>query len=122
MAWMGRGGHRCLMVGLPMVTAALLVVGGLASNGTVAVGVVAGVAFAYGSVIAVYPAVVHDQFGVDGYPSAYGRMFTAWGVAGLVGPVGAGLLFEVADTYRLPMLLAAVAAACSGLMARRVVS
>jgi hypothetical protein len=49
-------------------------------------------------------------------------MFTAWGVAGLVGPVGAGLLFEVADTYRLPMLLAAVAAACSGLMARRVVS
>jgi len=122
MAWMGRGGHRCLMVGLPMVTAALLVVGGLASNGTVAVAVVAGVAFAYGSVIAVYPAVVHDQFGVDGYPSAYGRMFTAWGVAGLVGPVGAGLLFEVADTYRLPMLLAAVAAACSGLMARRVVS
>ena len=126
--WMARtkpiARHR-LVVALPSATAGMLVVGGLATtggDGTVALVMVAVVAAAYGAVIAVYPAVIHDRFGVDGYPSAYGRMFTAWGVAGLVGPVGAGLLFEMADTYRLPILLAAVAAASSGLVARRVTS
>ena len=68
------------------------------------------IAFAYGAVIAVYPLAVARSFGEDGYPPAYGRVFTAWGTAGLVGPFGAGLLFEATGTYRVPLLVAAAAA------------
>jgi len=45
-------------------------------------------------------------------------MFTAWGTAGLVGPIGAGLLFEATGSYGLPLLLAAVAAVGSANLAR----
>lgn len=122
MAPMDVTARRRLVVALPMASMAALMVAGLApgpGGGVVTLAMVGVVALAYGAVIAVYPAVIHDRFGADGYPSAYGRMFTAWGAAGLVGPVGAGLLFEGAGTYRLPILLAAATAAGSGLMARR---
>ena len=76
-------------------------------------------ALAYGAIIAVYPAVVRDRYGPDGYPAAYGRVFTAWGVAGLIGPLGAGTLFDATGGYRLPLLLAALAAVASALVARR---
>ena len=59
--------------------------------------------------------MIHDRFGADGNPSAYGRMFTACGG----GRGGAGRLWGGAGTYRLPILLAAATAAGSGLMARR---
>ena len=122
MSQMRRSARQRLLVVLPATTAAALMVGGLAlhgGDGMVAVAVVAIVALTYGAIIALYPAVVHDRFGVDGYPSAYGRMFTAWGAAGLVGPVGAGLLFEAVNAYRVPILLAALAAAGSVVIAGR---
>ncbi len=122
MSQMRRSARQRLLVVLPATTAAVLMVGGLAlhgGDGMVAVAVVAIVALTYGAIIALYPAVVHDRFGVDGYPLAYGRMFTAWGAAGLVGPVGAGLLFEAVNGYRLPILLAALAAAGSVVIAGR---
>ena len=122
MSRMRRSARQRLLVVLPATTAAVLMVGGLAlhgGDGMVAVAVVAIVALTYGAIIALYPAVVHDRFGVDGYPLAYGRMFTAWGAAGLVGPVGAGLLFEAVNAYRLPILLAALAAAGSVVIAGR---
>ena len=123
--WMSRmrqSVHQRLLVVLPAATAVALMLGGLAlggGDGTVAVAMVAIVALSYGAVIALYPAVVHDRFGVDGYPSAYGRIFTAWGTAGLVGPMGAGLLFETNNTYHVPILLAALAAAGSAVIAGR---
>jgi hypothetical protein len=65
------------------------------------------------------PLAVAQRFGQDGYSWAYGRVFTAWGTAGLVGPVGAGHLFEVTGSYRIPMFMAAVAAIGSSVVARQ---
>jgi len=79
---------------------------------------VAGIAFTYGAVIAVYPFAVNKLFGETRYPAAYGWMFTAWGTAGLVGPIGAGLLVEATGSYALPLLLAAAAAVGSANLAR----
>ena len=79
---------------------------------------VAGTAFTYGAVIAVYPCAVNKLFGENRYPAAYGWMFTAWGTAGLVGPIGAGLLFEAVGSYGLPLLLAAMAAIGSAHLTR----
>jgi|TARA_B100001105_G_scaffold19230_1_gene13951 OFA family oxalate/formate antiporter-like MFS transporter len=95
---------------LPVGSAGVLALAAMAPNGVVMVVALAGIAFAYGAVIAVYPLAVARSFGEDGYPPAYGRVFTAWGTAGLVGPFGAGLLFEATGTYRVPLLVAAAAA------------
>ena len=104
---------------LPLGSAIVLVVAAMASHGVVLMVAVAGIAFTYGALIAIYPLVVAQRFGQDGYSQAYGRVFTAWGTAGLVGPVGAGHLFEVTGSYRIPMFLAAAAAIGSAVVARQ---
>ena len=104
---------------LPLGSAIVLVVAAMASHGVVLMVAVAGIAFTYGALIAIYPLAVAQRFGQDGYSQAYGRVFTAWGTAGLVGPVGAGHLFEVTGSYRIPMFLAAAAAIGSAVVARQ---
>ena len=104
---------------LPLGSAFVLGVAAVTSNGDVAAVAVAAVAFAYGAVIALYPFAVARTFGGERYPNVYGRVFTAWGTAGLVGPVGAGHLFEVTGSYRIPMFLAAAAAIGSAVVARQ---
>ncbi len=104
---------------LPLGSAVVLVIAAVVSHGVVLMVSVAGIAFTYGALIAIYPLAVTQRFGQDGYSRAYGRVFTAWGTAGLVGPVGAGHLFEVTGSYRIPMLMAAVAAIGSSVVARR---
>ena len=104
---------------LPLGSAIVLVVAAMASHGVVLMVAVAGIAFTYGALIAIYPLAVAQRFGQDGYSQAYGRVFTAWGTAGLVGPVGAGHLFEVTGSYRVPMFLAAAAAIGSAVVARQ---
>ena len=46
----------------------------------------------------------------------YGRVFTAWGVAGLAGPLLAGVLFDQAHDYRLALMLGGGAALGAGLV------
>ena len=109
---------RRLLVGLPFGSVAALLLGASTGHGLAALAAVSGIAFTYGAVIAVYPFAVNKLFGENRYPAAYGWMFTAWGTAGLVGPIGAGLLFEATGSYGLPLLLAAVAAVGSANLAR----
>jgi len=104
---------------LPLGSAVVLVIAAVVSHGVVLMVSVAGIAFTYGALIAIYPLAVTQRFGQDGYSRAYGRVFTAWGTAGLVGPVGAGHLFEVTGSYRIPMFMAAVAAIGSSVVARQ---
>jgi len=104
---------------LPLGSAVVLVIAAVVSHGVVLMVAVAGIAFTYGALIAIYPLAVAQRFGQDGYSRAYGRVFTAWGTAGLVGPVGAGHLFEVTGSYRIPMFMAAVAAIGSAVVARQ---
>ncbi len=65
------------------------------------------IGFTYGATISVYPIAVSSIYGaVDGV-KAYGRVFTAWGLAGVVGPVTAGYLFTQFGDYYLALLIAA---------------
>ena len=52
------------------------------------------VGFAYGGTIAAYPAAIAKLFGMRRSARVYGRVFTAWGCAGLLGPWLAGALFD----------------------------
>ena len=70
------------------------------------------IGFAYGGTIAAYPAAIAKLFHVRHIAKIYGRVFTAWGCAGLLGPWLAGYLFDVNHDYQLALLTAA----CFGLL------
>lgn len=53
----------------------------------------------YGAMAAAYPIAVGSLFGADRVGPVYGKLFTAWGAAGLGGPWVAGWLFETTGSY-----------------------
>ena len=65
------------------------------------------IGFAYGGTIAAYPAAIAKLFDVKDSARIYGRVFTAWGCAGLLGPWFAGFLFDISRDYQLALLIAA---------------
>jgi MFS transporter, OFA family, oxalate/formate antiporter len=70
----------------------------------------------YGAMAGGYPVVVSQLYGIANVSRVYGRVFTAWGVAGLTGPLVAGALFDQAHDYRLALLLGGSAALAAGLV------
>jgi len=64
----------------------------------------------YGGVAGMAPAVTAALFGTQGLGQLLGILFTALGMACLVGPPIAGLLIDYSHTYRSTPLYAAVAA------------
>jgi MFS family permease len=74
------------------------------------------VGFSYGSIIAIYPVAIAERFGQQG-PQAYGRVFLAWGFAGLVAPWCAGYIFDRFAGYQPALLIAAAVALLSAISA-----
>ncbi|MGH6931965.1 MAG: MFS transporter [Dongiaceae bacterium] len=81
-----------------------------------ALAALAGVGFAYGALITIYPIAATILFGQAAGSRAFGRIFTAWGIAGLAGPWLAGYLFDLTRGYGIALAVAAAAAMlCAGL-------
>jgi OFA family oxalate/formate antiporter-like MFS transporter len=106
------------LVGLPLLSAFALLGIGAAESALVAVILLSLVGFSYGSIIAIYPVAISNYFSARG-PQAYGRVFIAWGFAGLVAPWSAGLIYDLRGGYELAMLIAAaiaiLSAVCAGI-------
>src|SRR6202022_3987597 len=72
--------------------------------------------FCYGAQGAVNPATVADFWGTRYAGTNYGLLFTAWGVAGIIGPTIGGVLFDKYRNYESAFyaggILAAVAFIC----------
>lgn len=81
------------------------------------------VGFAYGALVAVYPVAVSGYFGPRLAGKVYGRVFTAWGLAGLGAPWMAGAVYDWAGRYEPAISIAGAAAlgslAMAGLLLRR---
>jgi OFA family oxalate/formate antiporter-like MFS transporter len=107
------------MIGLPLLSAAALLAMTLSGEVLSVVALLSLVGFSYGSVIAVYPVAISNRFGARG-PEAYGRVFTAWGFAGLAGPWSAGWIFDWRGGYEPALLAAAGIAVLSALLAARI--
>jgi OFA family oxalate/formate antiporter-like MFS transporter len=73
----------------------------------------AAVGFAYGGVVSVFPASISRSFGVSAGARVYGRVFTGWAAAGLLGPGLAGWLYDLHGNYRMALVVAAVLGALS---------
>jgi len=64
---------------------------------------------AYGGFVALMPALISDFFGVRYAGAVIGLIYTAAAIGNLLGPTLAGLAFDLADSYTLPILLSALA-------------
>jgi MFS family permease len=64
----------------------------------------------YGGIAAMTPAVAAARFGIEGLGELLGFLFTAFGVACLVGPPLAGILADYTHDYKWPVFIAAAAA------------
>jgi MFS family permease len=67
----------------------------------------------YGLLIAVVPAEVRRIAGPQGFAASYGKVFSAWGIAGVAGPVAAGYSFDITLGYGAALGGAAVMSLCS---------
>ncbi|MBY3553113.1 MFS transporter [Modestobacter lapidis] len=85
----------------------------------VVLGSFTGTGLAYGAVSALVPAVTADRVGAGAFPRAYGRVFTAWGCAGLVAPLAGGAL---PGTDELGLVLVAAVALVPAAVALRMLA
>lgn len=91
----------------------------LALNTAISVCALAIAGFAYGAMATGYPVAVNRIFGADRFSSVYGRVFTAWGIAGLIAPFLAGWLFDRTGSYQFALQLATLAAVLSAVIVSR---
>ena len=63
--------------------------------------------YCYGTLLSVFASTCADFYGTKHMGVNYGLLFSAWGVAGIVGPVIAGRVFDASGNYELAFYLAA---------------
>ena len=62
-------------------------------------GMVFVVYYCYGTQLSVYASTTGDFFGTKNLGVNYGLVFSAWGIAGVIGPIIAGRLFDIFGNY-----------------------
>lgn len=101
-----RLGYRAIPLSLGFLAFVLL---GLLDNGVawrfIGASLVAG--FGFGSCFVVFAAEVAAAYGVTNVSRVYPKIFLAYGVAGITGPLAGGWLYDVTGSYLWPVLTAA---------------
>ncbi|MEI7601529.1 MAG: MFS transporter [Aestuariivirga sp.] len=96
-------------IALPLLVQAIVLLGIPFAAGILPVTASLGLAgVCYGVLIAVIPVEVRRIFGPQGFALNYGKVFTAWGIAGVAGPVAAGYLYDITRGYGAALATAAV--------------
>ena len=108
-------------IALPLVVQAAVLASVPFLSGFVPVAAALGLAgLCYGVLIAAVPVAVRRIGGVQGFARNYGRVFTAWGIAGIAGPVTAGFVYDITFGYGAALATAAVLSLCSCVFIMRV--
>ena len=105
---------RRFLIGLPLISAISLLLLSMVELPFLVITLLFLVGFAYGSIIAIYPVAISNYFLEQG-PKVYGRVFTAWGFAGLVAPWTAGLIYDSQSSYQLALIVASLTALLSAI-------
>jgi OFA family oxalate/formate antiporter-like MFS transporter len=104
-----RVGRRVLMIALPIFSAITLV-SMTQVTGQLMILALGMTGAVYGATITVFPSSISRIFGLHGGVIVYGRIMTAWGLAGLVGPALAGMTYDITGSYSPALYIAAVGA------------
>lgn len=73
----------------------------------------------YGGCVGLYPAVASDLFGTRHIGTMIGYLYTAVGVAALLGPTLTGFIFDRTGSYLGPVLFSAAAAVAAAVLTLR---
>ncbi|HEU5361546.1 MAG TPA: MFS transporter, partial [Candidatus Deferrimicrobiaceae bacterium] len=65
------------------------------------------IGYCYGSQLAVFPSATADFFGIRNLGNNYGLLLTAWGTAGVLGPMAGGKIYDATQSYQSAFLIAA---------------
>ncbi|MCG2836360.1 OFA family MFS transporter [Photobacterium sp. WH77] len=104
------GGVKTLMIAFIMQAINMVMFATFDNEFSLIVGAaVAGVG--YGTLLAVFPSITADFYGLKNYGANYGVLYTAWGVSGFIGPVVAAVAVDMTGTYTLAYSV------CSGMLA-----
>ena len=105
--------RRCLVI-MPLITAASLAAP-LALRGSVRLtaAALAGCGLSYGLLAVALPVLVSRLYGPERFPTTYGKVFTAWGTAGVAAPWLAGKLFDSTGGYNAALAVAMLASLAS---------
>ena len=108
--------RRC-MFWLPALCAPV-VLGPLLAPASVAATFAALVAcgLSYGINAVALPVICSRVFGPQKFGAAYGKVFTAWGLGGIVAPWLAGRLYDATGGYRAALIVSSVCLATSGVV------
>lgn len=74
------------------------------------------IGYCYGSQLAVFPSATADFFGVRNLGNNYGVVVTAWGTAGIIGPMLGGWIYDAAKSYESAFRIAALLALLAALL------
>jgi OFA family oxalate/formate antiporter-like MFS transporter len=114
-----RVSHRFILTILPILSAIALLA--LSAFPELAIQLLGVVGFAYGGTIATYPAAIAILFPGEKGTHVYGRVFTAWGVAGLLAPWLAGQTYDWGGGYGPALWIAAGLGTISAITARKII-
>lgn len=107
---------RALLCGAPALIGAALVAVLAIPRLDVLLAALCTIGVGYGCVAGCLPAIVAKSYGLPALTRLYGRLFTAWGIAGLAGPYLGGLLFDLHGDYGAANTAAAIAAFAAALL------
>jgi OFA family oxalate/formate antiporter-like MFS transporter len=74
------------------------------------------IGYCYGSQLAVFPSTTADYFGMRNLGNNYGLLLTAWGVAGIIGPMAGGWIFDATHGYAVAFRIAALLAVAAAVV------
>ncbi len=63
---------------------------------------------AYGISMVVFSAATATQYGVKNFGANYGLVFTAWGLAGVFGPLPTAIVFDATGSYNLAYIISGI--------------
>ncbi len=75
------------------------------------------VGFNFGGIFALFPSATADSFGTRGLGTNYGIVFTAYGVAGILGPIVAARVYDATQTYAVAFTFAAILCVAAAVIA-----
>ena len=76
-----------------------------------------GCGLCYGTLISVVPAIVRQSHGNERFAGVFGLVFTAWGMAGVFGPLLGGWAYDWTKSYSAATLIASILSAMAGVLA-----
>lgn len=112
-------GAARLLAGLTFLLAAAFILWALADGVLMFAAFAAVFGLSYGGSVGLYPAVAADLFGVRNIGTLLGFLYTAVGLAALLGPPLAGAAFDLTGSYAGPIAASGVLSAAAGVLTLR---